>query len=202
METLTFSFWGKSRYWWAVLIVGILLLPCGIWFAFRPFTGYSIIASLLGWALVVLGVIQLIIAGDTERSRHGWGWWLAGGIFDLVIGVLLIGNIVLRESILPYVFAFLLLYRGVKYIVAGATQSHRYRGWWLYLLNGVLLLLLSLFFFFSPLTAAVVIVYLCAVTFIYWGLMLIVFAIDLKPTRRDIRRREEDMRREGEISIL
>ena len=188
MET-KFSFWGKSRYWWAVLTVGVLLIPCGIWFMFRPAAGYAIISMLLGWALVVLGAIQLVIAGDVERNRSGWGWRLAGGIFDLFIGFLLISHLLLSESLLPYFFAFILLYRGIKYIVSGLVLSRRSKGWWLYLLNGILLLLFSFFFFFSPLAASVVIVYLCAIAFVYWGAMLIVFALDLKPDKNDMHRK-------------
>ena len=44
MEITTISFWGKSRYWWAVLLVGILLIPCGIWLVARPDIGYSVIS--------------------------------------------------------------------------------------------------------------------------------------------------------------
>ena len=54
MEITTISFWGKSRYWWAVLLVGILLIPCGIWLVARPDIGYSVISLLLGWFLIIL----------------------------------------------------------------------------------------------------------------------------------------------------
>ena len=83
MEMTTISFWGKSRYWWAVLLIGILLIPCGIWLVARPFTGFSVISSLLGWALIVLGILELIISSDTGRRERGWGWWIAGGILDI-----------------------------------------------------------------------------------------------------------------------
>ena len=86
MEITTISFWGKSRYWWAVLLVGILLIPCGIWLVARPDIGYSVISLLLGWFLIILGILQLIIASDINRREQGWGWWLAGGILDILIG--------------------------------------------------------------------------------------------------------------------
>ena len=60
-----------------------------------------------------------------------------------------------------------------------------YKGWWLYLLNGILLLIVSIFFFFAPLMATIAIVYVCAFVFIYWGMTLITFAADLKPYKRE-----------------
>ena len=169
MEITTISFWGKSRYWWAVLLVGILLIPCGIWLVARPDIGYSVISLLLGWFLIILGILQLIIASDINRREQGWGWWLAGGILD----------------VLPYFFAFILLYRAIKNIVAGVMLAKAYKGWWLYLLNGILLLIVSIFFFFAPLMATIAIVYVCAFVFIYWGMTLITFAADLKPYKRE-----------------
>ena len=185
MEITTISFWGKSRYWWAVLLVGILLIPCGIWLVARPDIGYSVISLLLGWFLIILGILQLIIASDINRREQGWGWWLAGGILDILIGFLLVSNLVLSEIVLPYFFAFILLYRAIKNIVAGVMLAKAYKGWWLYLLNGILLLIVSIFFFFAPLMATIAIVYVCAFVFIYWGMTLITFAADLKPYKRE-----------------
>ena len=184
-EITTISFWGKSRYWWAVLLVGILLIPCGIWLVARPDIGYSVISLLLGWFLIILGILQLIIASDINRREQGWGWWLAGGILDILIGFLLVSNLVLSEIVLPYFFAFILLYRAIKNIVAGVMLAKAYKGWWLYLLNGILLLIVSIFFFFAPLMATIAIVYVCAFVFIYWGMTLITFAADLKPYKRE-----------------
>ena len=185
MEMTTISFWGKSRDWWAVLLIGILLIPCGIWLVARPFTGFSVISSLLGWALIVLGILELIISSDTGRHERGWGWWIAGGILDIIVGFLLVGNLVLSEIVLPYFFAFILLYRAIKNIIAAVTLEKGYKGRQLYLLNGILLLAASLFFFFAPFMASVVMVYVCAFVFIYWGITLIIFARDLKPGKRN-----------------
>ncbi|MBQ8423353.1 MAG: DUF308 domain-containing protein [Coprobacter sp.] len=183
MELNEWSYWGKSRYWWAILLMGIALIPCGLWLIFKPLAGYAVISMLLGWILVLLGATQLIVAGDIARRLPGWGWWFAGGIFDLFVGFLLVSNFVLSEMLLPYFFAFVLLYRGVKYVISGIGARKWQSSWWLYMLNGVLLMLLSLFFFFSPITATAVIVYLCAVAFIYWGITLIIFATDIKPRK-------------------
>ena len=83
MELTTFNFWGKTKYWWGIMLVGILLIPAGLWLLLQPVMGYAVISMLLGWGLILFGVVQLTVSGDIEKRGQGWGWWLAGGIFDL-----------------------------------------------------------------------------------------------------------------------
>ena len=30
MDIATMHFWGKTKYWWALIITGILMIPCGL----------------------------------------------------------------------------------------------------------------------------------------------------------------------------
>lgn len=183
MEVSALNFWGKTKYWWAVMVLGIAIIMAGLWMLLMPAMGYAVISMLLGWGLLLFGVIQLIVSGDVEHRGHGWGWWLAGGIFDIFIGFLLISNLVLSELTLPYFFAFIFLFRAVSNIVSSVaiTKTHKY--WWVYLLNGILMLMISLMFFYAPYTSAYVIVFLCAFVFVYWGTSLVIFSRDLKPAK-------------------
>lgn len=185
MELSIFNFWGKTRYWWCVMILGILMIPAGLWLLFMPVQGYMAIAMLLGWGLLLYGVIQLTISGDVERRGHGWGWWLAGGIFDIFIGFLLISNLVLSELTLPYFFAFALLFRAISNIISSISMPKEYKYKWIYMINGILLLLVSMLFFYAPYMSTYVIVFICAFTFVYWGIYLILFSRDLKPRKEE-----------------
>ena len=106
MDTIDYIFWGKSKYWWIILIPGILLIPCGCWFLFSPSVGYLTITTILLWMLILIGITQLLIAFNMARHHIGWGWWLAGGILDLFIGFIMLGNIAVSALMLPYFFAF------------------------------------------------------------------------------------------------
>ena len=53
MELTTFNFWGKTKYWWGIMLVGILLIPAGLWLLFQPVMGYAVISMLLGWGLIL-----------------------------------------------------------------------------------------------------------------------------------------------------
>lgn len=181
MDISTINFWGKTKYWWVVVILGLLLIPCGFWLWFQPVIGYAVISTLLGWGLVLAGVVQLLVAGNVKRKATGWGWWLAGGIIDIFIGFVLIGNLSLSETILPFFFAFVFLYKGLSNLFSAFGMISSYKYWWLYLINGILLLVIAFLFMYSPFTAAYSIVFLCAIVFVYWGFSLILFAYDLRP---------------------
>lgn len=185
MDTTTFNFWGTSKYWWSLLILGLLIIAGGFWLLYQPVIGYATIALLFGWLLLVGGIFQIVISTSIKKEMQGWGWWLAGGILDVLIGLLLVMNLALTEASLPYFFAFIFLFKGITNLIAAFSMTSTYKYWWLYLINGILLLVLSWLFFISPFAAAFTIVVLCSFVMIYWGISLIVFSFDVKPSKND-----------------
>ena len=155
MDIATMHFWGKTKYWWALIITGILMIPCGLWLWFQPALGYEVLSLLLGWLLILFGIVQLIVSGNVKQKVRGWGWWLAGGIIDILIGFILVGNLSFSEAVLPFFFAFIFMYKGIANLFSALNMVSTHRYWWLYLVNGLLLLILGLLFFASPFTAAV-----------------------------------------------
>ena len=73
MELTTFNFWGKTKYWWALIITGILMIPCGLWLWFQPALGYEVLSLLLGWLLILFGIVQLIVSGNVKQKVRGCG---------------------------------------------------------------------------------------------------------------------------------
>ena len=185
METTDKFFWGKTRYWWIVLLSGLLLIPCGCWLLFAPEVGYYTVTTILLWLLITTGIMQLIIAFNLPQKAIGWGWWIAGGIIDIFIGFMMLGNIGLSTMILPYFFAFIFLYKGVSYLISAFSSMSHHHSWWLYLINGLLQIILSILFFLSPISAIIAIDFLMGISFIYWGISLIFFAMDLRPSNHE-----------------
>ena len=133
---------------------------------------------------VAFGIVQLIVSGNVKQKVRGWGWWLAGGIIDILIGFILVGNLSFSEAVLPFFFAFIFVYKGIANLFSALNMVSTHRYWWLYLVNGLLLLILGLLFFASPFTAAFSIIFLCAAAFIYWGFSLIFFGYSLRPVEQ------------------
>lgn len=148
------------RYWWLLLIVGIVLLAAGILTFVYPAQSYLSMAVLFGWLMLFAGVMEVVLSSTSRHFVTGRGWMLAGGIIEIVLGIILIFNVALSASVLPVVLGFWLLMRGFSAIGLGGdlnALSVPGSGWTIF--SGILLVFCSLWILFQPLvfgTAAVV----------------------------------------------
>ena len=144
MKTLSFNFWGQTKYWWIVLLVGILMVLGGFAYWFWPAAGFAVASQIFGWLLILAGIVQLCVSAGVNRPR-GWGWWLAGGVIDMFVGFMLVRSVILSEIVFPYFLSIVFIFWGIASIIASVgTRANRY--WWMYLINGILLLLIGFFF--------------------------------------------------------
>lgn len=184
MKAFNVNFWGQTRYWWIVLILGILLIVGGFAYWFWPAAGYAVASVIFGWLLIMGGVVQLCVSAGINRPR-GWGWWLAGGVIDIFIGFMLVRNVLLSEIVFPYFLAFVFMFWGVATLVAGVSQRQR-KFWWLYIINGILLLIIGFLFVEAGYVQNMMMVsFLSALAFIYWGFTLAMTAYDMRPADRE-----------------
>lgn len=174
------SIMGTSRYWWLLLVAGIVMIIGGFAYWFWPAAGYAVASIIFGWLVILAGVVQLCVAAGRNHPS-GWGWWLAGGIIDIFIGFLMVSNIFLAETVLPYFLAFIFFYAGIMAIVR-AVAGRPGSGWWLYLINGILLVVIGGFFCSGGyLQEMRMVSFLAALAFVYWGFMLSATACDIRP---------------------
>lgn len=184
MKALNIKFWGQTKYWWVVLILGILLVIGGFAYWFWPAQGFAVASMIFGWLLILAGIVQLCVSAGENRPR-GWGWWLAGGVIDMFVGFLLVRSIGLAEMVFPYFLAVVFIFWGISAIIA-SVNSRGGRYWWLYLINGILLMLIGFFFFEGGyLQDMMMVSFLSALAFIYWGFSVAMTAYDMKPLPGD-----------------
>lgn len=118
-----------NRYWWLMLIIGILSILCGIWVFRNPVESYFALAVYFSIMFIMYGIGEIINAFAGQRYRN-WGWGLAVGILDLIIGFLLLGNLEWAADMLPYIVGFILMFVGIGFIGQSTTlQSYRISGW-------------------------------------------------------------------------
>lgn len=185
MNNEVFNFWGKSKLWWLFLILGVVIAGGGMWLASAPVIGYEVIAMMFGWFLLFVGITQIMMTTTLQKKLHGWGWFLAGGIIDVIIAIILIMNLGLTEASLPYIYGFLFLFKGVSSITSSFMMMGELKYWWLYLINGIILVILAWIFIMLPVTAAFTLVFITAFMMVYWGISLIFFSWDLKPSNKE-----------------
>lgn len=149
------------RFWWLLLIIGIVLFVLGILVFIFPAQSYLGMSVLFGWVMLVTGILEVVVASANRHFVTGRGWMLAGGIIEIILGLILIFNIALSAATLPIFLGFWLLFRGFSAIgLGGDMNALRIAGSGWTIFSGILLLLCALWVLFQPLvvgTAAVVI---------------------------------------------
>lgn len=148
------------RYWWLLLIVGIALFVVGILVFVYPAESYLGMSVVFGWLMLLTGILEVVLSSANKHFITGRGWMLAGGIIEIILGVILIFNVVLSAATLPIFLGFWLMLRGFSAIGLGGDMNAMQiagSGWTIF--SGILLLLCSLWILFQPLvfgTAAVI----------------------------------------------
>lgn len=199
MRYLNVNYWGRTRYWWLILLVGILLVAGGFAYWLWPGAGYAVASQLFGWLLVAAGVVQLCVSSGSRRPR-GWGWWLAGGVIDIFAGFMLVRSVVLSEVMFPYFLAFIFVFWGIGAVVSAVCQRRR-RYWWLYLVNGILMMFIGFFFIEAGYLQNVMMVsFLASLSFIYWGFSVAMIAYDMRPG--DVAVAENDRNPSGSADVI
>lgn len=174
----------QLKYWWAIMLVGILMVVCGMAYWILPAEGYVVASLLFGWLLVGTGVVQLLIATGRNRPR-GWGWWLVGGILNIFIGFMLVDRIALAEVMLPYFLAIVFIYWGATSVIE-SMLIRQYKFWWIRLLNGMLMMFIGFFFIGAGYFEDIIMVStLISLAFIYWGITLVSSSFEMKPDKKE-----------------
>ncbi len=153
-----------SRNLW-FLIVGILLIVCGIYVLLNPITALIASAIILGILFVFMGVSYLF-AFRTVKSYM----LLALGILDVLIGILFLSNIGITALTMPIMFALWFLFVGVMQLIAGLEIRGTDKTAWGWLAGtGILGIIFALLIFFYPLLGTLTITFLIGAYLIIYG---------------------------------
>lgn len=170
------------RYWWLLLAVGLLLLAVGILIFLFPARSYLELSMLLGWVILLAGILEVVLSATNRHFITGRGWMLAGGIIEMILGLVLIFNVALAASMLPLLLGFWLLMRAFSTIGLGSdmrTLEISGAGWTI--LMGILLLICSLWILFQPVgvgTSAVIV--WVGITMLFAGAAACTLAMQLR----------------------
>jgi uncharacterized membrane protein HdeD (DUF308 family) len=178
------------RYWWLMLIVGVVLWAVAVWILVNPELSFLGMAMVFGWVMLGSGILEIIVTAANKNIVTGRSWVLTGAIIEIVLGLIMINNTALSESILPIYLGFWLLFRGVMAIgISGDMRTLGIPGSIWSLVNGVLVLLVSFWVLTQPLvfgqTAVVIWV---GISLLFAGVSAILFSLQIKQAHRYLNR--------------
>lgn len=171
----------RLKNWWLFLVLGVLMLIGGFWVISTPVASYVALAWLFGVLVLADGIFLLIVSLSNTSQMKGWGWYLAAGIMELVIGFYLVGNPEISMAVLPFVVGFWLLFRGISAIASSIdAKDAGTKGWGWILTLGILLTIIAFMMIFNPVFGALNIVFLTSFALIFLGITYIFLSFKLK----------------------
>jgi uncharacterized membrane protein HdeD (DUF308 family) len=159
------------KYWWLVLIKGIILIVLAL-FVFRHPVGALVGLTLyIGITLLFTGIFLIIAALSLRKSEEDWGWRLAEGILDVLFAFILLSNPGVTAAVFPFVVGFWVIFSGIL-IFVGSFKAKREgaENWWMGLIGGILTVILGYLITSNLVVGAI------AITF-WIGLGLLIFGI-------------------------
>src|SRR6185369_4316940 len=174
-------------YWWLLLLTGIALVSMGVWVFISPEDAYVSLSILFGVCILFVGVFELLFALSAKRSLHTWGWTVASGIFDILIGCFILTYPGMTTTILPWVLGIWLLLRGCS-AIGFALDVRRFgvSAWRWLLVIAIAIIVFGILVLAVPAFGLLHIIIWTAASFIFAGMFRIFLAMHLRRMKEEL----------------
>ncbi|TWP24824.1 HdeD family acid-resistance protein [Apibacter muscae] len=170
-----------TNHWWVLLLLGIIFLLGGIIVLSKPAPTLIFISTFFAISFLLTGIFEIFFSLSNTKNSS-WGWYLAGGIFDLLIGIVLLrSSIITRLDILAFFIGFWILFKGVS--LTGYSLDIKKLGsnnWGWLLFFGILEIIFSLIILVVPSIGLATLLVWISVSIIFIGIYYIFLSLTLK----------------------
>ena len=162
------------------MVTGILCIIAGICVFVFPLESYVTLSILFGILMLLTGAAQLVIASSSGNYLMMRGYFIIGGVLDVILGIFLCVYPGVSLVALPVMMGLWLMYNSFVIIsFGGDMDTFKLSGGGMVMVLGILLLVLSIFVLLNPFSVGVTTVLIVAgMGLILFGLIL--FTISLK----------------------
>ena len=110
INSIQIKSWGKFLLW---LLLGVLYILAGFVTFENPLLAAAVLTLLLGFALIVSGIMRLILAFNMKQEMP-WVWVALSGVITLLLGLIIVAH-------WPVSGLYILgLFLGIDLVIAGA----------------------------------------------------------------------------------
>jgi uncharacterized membrane protein HdeD (DUF308 family) len=175
------------NYWWLLLLIGLILIATGIWIFASPAAAYVSLSILFGVSILIIGIFETAFAISARGSIEGWGWMLASGVLDLIIGIYLLMYPVVTMAILPFILGFWLMFRGFSaFGFAFDMKSYGSKDWGWLLLLAIAIIFFGFMVLAVPAFGVANIIVWTGLSFIAAGVYRVVLAFKLRKLKKTL----------------
>lgn len=169
------------KHWYVPAIIGVLLIVFGIYIFTTPLETYATLTMLFSLSFLFSGIAETFFSVQNRKIIEGWGWYLTGGIFNSVIGLMLLSRPEISAFTLPLVVGFTLMFRSIQGLgFSFELKNYGSLKWGNLAIASILGLVFSIILLFNPIFTGISLVVMTALAFIFSGITGIVLGFQLK----------------------
>ena len=142
METVFNEIQHSVKNWWASLLLGIVYIIVALWLMFAPLSSYVALSIVFSISMLISGILEILFAVSNRKGVPSWGWYIVGGIIDVILGIYLIAYPMVSMEVIPFIIAFWLMFRGFSstgyslwYSRLGLVHGFRYPCHYMFLID-------------------------------------------------------------------
>ncbi|MFL5517333.1 MAG: HdeD family acid-resistance protein [Gemmatimonadales bacterium] len=177
-----------SRFWWMVVLRGVLLLLLGVAALRWPGATLAVLVLWIGAGFLVNGVFALV-AALAGRDVEGRGWLVLEGALGVLAGLVTLMNPGFTGIVLLWLLAGWAILSGIIQVVAAVRFRRVIRGELFLGLAGVLAILFGVLLVARPAAGLVALAFLLGWFAIFYGVVLIALGLRLRRLLRELEQR-------------
>ena len=176
------------KHWWLMLIAGILCIIAGICVFVFPIESYVALSILFGIVMLLTGAGQLILASTSGNYLAMKGYFVVGGVLDVILGIFLCVYPGITLVVLPFMMGLWLMYHSFMIIsFAGDLDTFRLSGGGMLTVFGILLLVLSIFVLVDPLSVGIAtVLFVAGIGLILLGALFCSISVKLRDLHKNM----------------
>ena len=128
------------KHWWLMMVAGVLCIIAGICVFVFPLESYVALSVLFGVIMLLTGAAQLIIASSSGNYLTMKGYFIVGGVLDVILGIFLCVYPGVSLVALPIMMGLWLMYNSFVIIAFGGDMdTFKLSGGGMMIILGILL---------------------------------------------------------------
>lgn len=183
------------KYWWISMIVGILSIAAGVCCFIVPTESITAMTAFFIIILVCGGVFNIAWSVTNRTLNDEWGWSLARGIMEILLGIwLLLLPLPLVTTLLIYIIGFWMLFHAILGICESCALSEFHiKGWGWLLTCNILSLICSFLFLTAPAYGGVFVLVYIGISCILYGIFRITLSMKWRKLNQRLKETEEEV---------
>jgi len=168
------------RYWWMLLIRGIVAVLFGLAAIVWPSLTALVLVYLFGAFAFVDGIVAVVVSLQERTIVPRWWVLLIEGIVGILIGILTFFSPTVTALALLYLIAAWAIITGILEIAAAFSMRRALVLEWTLAIAGILSILLGILLAIQPASGILAVVWIIGIYAIVFGVLLIIRAFQFR----------------------